>query len=414
MKKESFYNHYIDFNGENRIYNGMSKASITTQSNKNFKEIMDCCDEKMIKLLQELGLIIDENESELATLEYLFNKSFFNTDSFLNIVLVPGLNCNFKCPYCFENVGECSLFRTDPKKYFLQLKKFSKQFFGGFKDIEISLFGGEPLLFKKYFYDYFDFLKKELPQVSFFSSIVTNGSLLDIETAKRLLSYNIRSIQVTIDGWRGEHDTTRIFKDGRKSYDLLVQNINEVVPILTEDCQFNLRINLNSVTVEQVKNTLSDINPKVRSKIKVLFRPIYNTNCYKKDNSNKFYELKPFLDLARVMGFDIVRNTYYFQACESCSGDNFFFIMPDLTLWKCINDIKFKNAMIGKISEDGSPEFDANKLLKWYAYSNCFKDEKCVNCKKLPDCFGGCVLYKAKNGQRSCKEFEMAALPYLY
>ena len=159
---------------------------------------------------------------------------------------------------------------------------------------------------------------------------------------------------------------------------------------------------------------MSDINPKVRSKIKVLFRPIYNTNCYKKDNSNKFYELKPFLDLARVMGFDIVRNTYYFQACESCSGDNFFFIMPDLTLWKCINDIKFKNAMIGKISEDGSPEFDANKLLKWYAYSNCFKDEKCVNCKKLPDCFGGCVLYKAKNGQRSCKEFEMAALPYLY
>ena len=83
MKKESFYNHYIDFNGENRIYNGMSKASITTQSNKNFKEIIDCCDEKMIKLLQELGLIIDENESELATLEYLFNKSFFNTDSFL-------------------------------------------------------------------------------------------------------------------------------------------------------------------------------------------------------------------------------------------------------------------------------------------------------------------------------------------
>ncbi len=120
MKKESFYNHYIDFNGENRIYNGMSKASITTQSNKNFKEIIDCCDEKMIKLLQELGLIIDENESELATLEYLFNKSFFNTDSFLNIVLVPGLDCNFKCPYCFENVGECSLFRTDPKKYFLQ------------------------------------------------------------------------------------------------------------------------------------------------------------------------------------------------------------------------------------------------------------------------------------------------------
>lgn len=414
MKKESFYNHYIDFNGENRIYNGVSKASIKVDDKIDLLKWIDTNEERTISLLNELGLIVDTNESEISTLEYLFHKSYFNTEKFLNIVLVPSLECNFKCPYCFENVGEHTIFKTNLENYFSLLKKFSKHFFNSFNDIEISLFGGEPLLYSEEFFDYFEFLKRELPQVSFFSSIVTNGSLLDREMANRLLQYNMRSIQVTIDGWKEIHDNNRIFKNGRKSYELLIHNINEVVPLLAEDCQFNLRINLNNVTVAEVESTLSDISPEIRKKIKVLFRPIYNTDCYKKNNTNKFYELKPFLDLAINMGYDIVRNTYYFQACESCSGDNFFFIMPDMTLWKCINDIKFKDAKIGEILEDGSPKFDADKLLKWYEYSNCFKDEKCVNCKKLPDCFGGCVLYRAKNGKRSCKEFEMAALPYLY
>ena len=88
--------------------------------------------------------------------------------------------------------------------------------------------------------------------------------------------------------------------------------------------------------------------------------------------------------------------------------------MPDMSLWKCINDITFFDAKIGIIDETGIPQFYANSLLKWYDYSNCFKDEKCVECKHLPDCFGGCVLYRAKNGKRACKEFEMASLPFLF
>ena len=32
----------------------------------------------------------------------------------------------------------------------------------------------------------------------------------------------------------------------------------------------------------------------------------------------------------------------------------------------------------------------------------------------LPDCYGGCILYYAKNKERLCKEFSMSSLPYLY
>lgn len=41
-------------------------------------------------------------------------------------------------------------------------------------------------------------------------------------------------------------------------------------------------------------------------------------------------------------------------------------------------------------------------------------DIKCKNCKKLPDCLGGCILYKVRNKKRKCSPFELVSLPYLY
>lgn len=415
MNCESRYNHYITHDGKKVIYNSLSKSSITVNENFDLKKIISYGDKEIINVLKKQGMIVESAINELEFLKYLFNKNFFDSNSFLNIVLVPGLDCNFKCPYCFEKVkGTENLFKTNLKTYFSVLRRFAEKHLEKYKSIEISLFGGEPLLFAKDIFKFFEYVKKTLPQVSCCSSIVTNGSLLDSKMVNKLTAYNCRSIQVTLDGCKNIHDKNRIFKDGRETYELLIQNINSVVPELPEDCQFNLRINLNNVTVDEVETTLLDIDPKVRKKIKLLFRPIYNTGEFKQDNSNKFYELKPYLDIAKNYGFDIVRNTYYYQACESCSGDNFFFIMPDLSIWKCINDLSFDDAKIGRITCEGELEFEAEKLVNWYKYSDCFQDEKCLECKKLPDCLGGCVLYRAKNGNRSCKEFEMSALPYLY
>ena len=402
--RESKYNHLIDFNGNKTIYNALTKSSISITDDFDMQQLLKSNDNEIISTLKKIGMVVDELPDELETLHYLFHKNFFDGNRFLNIVLVPGLDCNFKCPYCFEKVkGTESLFKTNLNDYFSTLKLFAEKNFKNYEMIEVSLFGGEPLLFSNQIFDYFEYIEKELPNVSYFSSIVTNGALLDAEIVHKLIDYKCRSIQITIDGWKEVHDKNRIFKNGKESYDLLIKKINEIIPILPKDCQFNLRINLNNVTVNEVKTTLSDINPQIRSRIKLLFRPIYNTDSFKQTNINKFCDLRPFLDIAIDMGFDIVRNTYYYQACESCSGTNFFFIMPDLSLWKCINDINFQNACIGKINKEGFPQFDADKLVSWYSYSNCFFDEKCKECKKLPDCFGGCVLYRAKNGSRSCK-----------
>lgn len=416
LLRESIYNQLVNFNGNRVIYNALTKSSIQITEDFDIQRLLKMKDSEVITTLEKIGIIVEDSPSEFETLQYLFLKKYFGSNDFLNIVLVPGLDCNFKCPYCFERVQETgeNIFKTDLSTYFSTLRTFAESNFKKYNSVEISLFGGEPLLFEKDLFAFFQFIKEKLPEISFFSSIVTNGALLGEEMVYRLLAINCRSIQITIDGCKEIHNKNRIFKDGKETYDLLIKNINNCARILPDECQLNLRINLNNITPKEVETTLLDIEPLLRKKIKILFRPIYNTDCYKQNNSNKFYDLKPYYDMAINMGYNIVRNTYYYQACESCSSDNFFFIMPDLSIWKCINDINFTEARIGKINEDGIIQFEADKLINWYKYSNCFLDEGCRKCKMLPDCFGGCVLYRAKNGKRSCKEFEMAALPYLY
>lgn len=415
MKKISQYNHYLCINNQNYIYNSFTKSSILVNGEdfrlENYKKLS----QEQIDILSDQGFLVEKDYDECEAIKYKFNSNYFGGNAFLNVVLVPGMDCNFKCPYCFEKVpGSRSLFETNQERYFSVLKKYAKKIFGKYENVQISLFGGEPLLFSSRIFDFFDFLEQEMPGLSYFSSIVTNGSLLNKKTAKQLIKYKCKSVQITLDGCKNIHDKTRIFKDGTESYNLLIENINEIIPILPDDCLFNLRINLSNVFVDEVKKTLQDIDEINRRKIRVLFRPIYNTDCFKHENLNKTYDLRPFFDIANELGFNIVKNTYFYQACESCSGDNFYYIMPDLSLWKCINDINFKEAQIGRITEDGDLDFYADKLIQWYKYSNCFEDDQCKGCKLLPDCYGGCVLYQAKHSKRSCKDFEMAALPYLY
>lgn len=90
--------------------------------------------------------------------------------------------------------------------------------------------------------------------------------------------------------------------------------------------------------------------------------------------------------------------------------------MPDLSIWKCINDIGYEKANIGRISDNGDINLIPGNVVSWYKNSmRAFYDEECINCKMLPDCLGGCPLFNCKNSSlKSCKSFDMVSLPSLY
>ena len=178
------------------------------------------------------------------------------------------------------------------------------------------------------------------------------------------------------------------------------------------DFLLNIRINLNNNNIKDLNEVLSCFSSEELSHIRLLPRVIYNTDKYKNDNTNTLDDLKQYYDLAISKGASLVKNSYFYQTCEACADARFFYLMPDMTMWKCINDLNFKEATIGQIQPDGNIKINFENITNWYNAANCFKDEKCLKCSKLPDCYGGCVLHKVKKGNRSCKTFDMACMPY--
>ena len=259
---------------------------------------------------------------------------------------------------------------------------------------------------------------KQKNKYKYTTSIVTNGSLICEDNIIKLIEHNLSSIQITIDGTRINHDKQRIFHNNDKTYDLLIKNIKIIINIFKikkrEDIKLVLRLNLKDVTLDEIKETLTEFDKDERKYIELLFRPIYNTEKYKEYNTTKLVDLKQYFDLGKTLGYRIVQNNYFYKTCEACGDDNFFYLMPDMSMWKCINDLKHEYAKIGYISKKGEINIDAQNLIRWSKMANCFEDSKCKKCNLLPDCYGGCILVKSKTGIRQCKVFEMSSLPYLY
>lgn len=77
-------------------------------------------------------------------------------------------------------------------------------------------------------------------------------------------------------------------------------------------------------------------------------------------------------------------------------------MLPDLSLWKCINDFSFQEAKIGQMQEDGSIKWNVQRVNNWFKNADFFNDKKCENCSIAPDCLGGCIRQYALAKERHC------------
>jgi uncharacterized protein len=367
-------------------------------------------------ILIKNGFIINDEIDEIGILEYKFLANFFRTDE-LNIVIVPTLKCNFKCPYCFEEGFKDN--QSENKDYFNILKKFSNNNLMNKNRVHVTLFGGEPLLKRDEFFSYLDFISNlsKIYGYNLSVNLVTNGFLLNEDTVNRLLKYDCISIQVTIDGNKETHNKLRILKNNEETFDVIIRNFKSAIHraiSVDSKSKFILRINLLNQDVDDIEPIFSQFSREEIERISVIFRPIYITGHFNTPNCNTVFDLKKFYELAKKIGIQLCQSTYYLQHCESEGGNNFFYVTPDLKLWKCINNMSIGLANIGYIEENGNIMLNSVHMSKWYQKSNPFHDIQCLNCKYLPICFGGCVIHHIKTGKRKCISEEMSIFPYFY
>jgi len=156
-----------------------------------------------------------------------------------------GATCNLDCAYCFflekERLYPGSKFRmTDEllETYIRQLIEAHRS-----KEVTVAWQGGEPTLMGVDFYrraiEYQDKYRK--PGMTFENTMQTNGTLLDDEWCE-FFKENDYLIGISIDGPRELHDTYRVDKGGRGTFDRVMRGLRL---LQKHEVEYNILVAVN-------------------------------------------------------------------------------------------------------------------------------------------------------------------------
>lgn len=341
-------------------------------------------------------MIVEDDCDEIDYLRTLRNQLFYSTDELL-LTIAPTLNCNFDCPYCYEK-GRRS--NTMDEKTIDQTINFILALAEDKEVINICWYGGEPLLkvdiiekISK------EVLKRKAKTTEYFASIVTNGYYLDQEMARRLKELAVHSAQITIDGDEKTHNSRRKLKNGKETYQRIINNIKEVANTLN----INIRMNIDRTNKNAPYKLMQNIDPQIKELVNLYLAPITESD----NNRNPLClgkEEFAHLNLDFKQNYEKTQNFFnntdlHIEGCGATVPDSFV-IGPLGELYKCWNHIGDKKKQVGHVKTGVKFNYLMNKFINEDPLS-----EKCYNCPVLPLCFGGCADYRQlKDGRDCCEE----------
>ena len=207
----------------------------------------------------ERGYLVEyphEDERELARV--VSESMHENAQKKHGIILVPDMDCNYRCVYCFEQGLQASEGFGKARRTAMTDEEVDQVFacidaMGTGQDgiNNITLYGGEPLNAKNK-----DLLYRIVHMgtergISF--GAITNAHDLDVYLPI-IGTGKISSLQITVDGPKDIHDKRRIAMDGTSSYDAIFANIRRV--LAETDATISLRINIDDGNVDGFEELL--------------------------------------------------------------------------------------------------------------------------------------------------------------
>ncbi|MER2138628.1 MAG: radical SAM protein [Succiniclasticum sp.] len=179
----------------------------------------------------------------------------------VGLIIMPTYDCNFRCPYCFEQhrlkKGQDWLDNTmndeTMEAVFAALKDYRAR---GYKLGGCSFYGGEPFLAKN-----IGVVKKiadKARELGLPMSATTNG--YDLEAYLDFIEeYKLTSIQVTVDGTAELNDRRRLHKDGLPTYDRILNNVELA---LQRGVSVHLRVNVGKENLHGIKDLVDDLKAR--------------------------------------------------------------------------------------------------------------------------------------------------------
>lgn len=389
-KYNVFFKHeesIVGFNGFSQEYIFLDELLIelykSGEKQNSFEELKEVYIE-YYNFLIEKGFLIEDSIDEFEKVKQI-SQEIDNNEVSYTLTINPTMNCNFKCWYCYETHIKDSKMNSDTInstiKFIENLFIEKKQL----KNLVISWFGGEPLLyFDKVIRPILSNAKRIAEEygINLQSGITTNALLINQDYLSFCMVHSLNHFQITLDGDKERHDKVRFITEGKGSYDKIFSNI---LLIAENKLTASIRINCSDETLKGLPNILEDfknINSDLKKFIKFDFHKVWQVEEDIEDDLIK-YRL-----LFRDNGFS-VRGGIYDTVVNSCYADkkNHATINYNGEVFKCTaRDFK-SDGKEGLLSKEGIISWN-EKLEK--RLNSKFNNPPCRECKILPICGGGC------------------------
>lgn len=171
--------------------------------------------------------------------------------------------CNLRCHYCFQNTitkGDNSRIQRIPSRTLTKhvldnsLIFVNKQMSAiGANRVALTLFGGEPTLNMAECALTLERYKAQFAEVD--AMMITNGYTLDVDSSKQLAQHGLDRVQITLDGDRESHDSTRISRAFPRTFDTILKNTSDA--LRETNLHVTIRINLTLENAHSIHDLLT-------------------------------------------------------------------------------------------------------------------------------------------------------------
>ncbi len=386
--------------------------------------VYDMLDADKLKSVDELKEIyknkysveeIEEVYGELKELvddELLYSKDLYEGIAMLSEkaeVAIKALclniihDCNLKCKYCFADEGE---YKGCRKSMSAQVGKDAIDFViknsGKRRNIEVDLFGGEPLMAFDTIKEIVDYAREQekIYNKNIRFTMTTNATLLDAEKMD-YLDKNMGNIILSIDGRKEVNDKVRIRYDGTGSYDTILPKIKNMVDVRDKSKTYYVRGTFtreNTDFFEDVKHFVNEgfdeisIEPVVlpdehelslrESDLETIFDQ-YDKLCeymiqkHEEGKEFKFYHFN----------IDLQGGPCIYKRISGCgAGHEYVAVTPDGEVYPCHQFVGNPDFLMGDIY-NGVKNF---KIVQELKDAHIYNKPTCKGCWARFYCSGGC------------------------
>lgn len=394
------------------IYNTYSKAIVElTKDEFNQLQELSLEEPQIVKELMDNGIVVNSSFDEVGFMSYCHNTTKYAKES-LHLVLAVTMDCNFSCPYCYENRRKGYMNKDVQSAVIDFIEKSVKN---GVHMLDITWYGGEPLLYP----DIIENMAIKIRQIADETNcelsmyMVTNGYLLTPKIVELIDRLGIVKVQITIDGLKDNHDKRRCLNDGSGTYDIVLKNLK-----LFEEysIRVDVRMNVDNENCKDflaLRETLQHLeNPNV-----VLYpSPVEDINP---DTNNEVSDFMSFDEFERFADdictehgstlalTKVLDDRYCYCQAETESS----YVIDELgNCYKCWDQVGRVENSCFNIADPLNKNY--NNIVSFMGWDP-FRDEKCSKCVFLPICFGGCKFHRMNFGRYDCGFSERSMKNYI-